>query len=86
MDIWYTWLAYIGLIAGLVTAAVFGWPAFRSAMAGFVGGLALVTLVNVVAANPAGCLQSSKGLDILRAYSIKCPDPSRDLLPARPAR
>jgi hypothetical protein len=83
MDIWYTWLGYLGLIGGLVAAAFFGWPALRSAVLGFAGGLALVTLVNVTVPSPVSCLQSSKGADILRAYSLKCPDPTKDLLPRR---
>jgi len=80
MDIWYTWLAYLGLIGGLVAAAVFGWSALRSSLIGFVGGLVVVTLMNVAVPLQAECLQQTKGLDILRAYSIKCPD-GRDLLP-----
>lgn len=83
MDIWHTWLGYVGFIGGLVAAAFFGWPAFRSALIGLAGGLVVVTLVNVVAPSPVSCLQNSKGTDILRAYSLKCPDPNKDLLPAR---
>jgi hypothetical protein len=73
MDIWYTWLAYLGLIGGLVAAAFFGWSALRAGLIGFVGGLAVVTVANAVAPLKAECLQETKGLDILRAYSIKCP-------------
>ena len=83
MEIWYTWLGFIGLICGLVVAAVFEWPAMRSALVGFAAGLVLVTVVNVVDPEPATCLQNSKGWDILRAYSLKCPDPNQNLLPKR---
>jgi hypothetical protein len=81
MEIWHTWIGYLGLIAGLVAAAYFGWSALRSALIGFVGGLVLVTAINVVAPPPPACLQSAKGWDILRTWSIKCPDPTKDLLP-----
>ena len=77
MEIWYTWLGYLGLIAGLVAAAALGWPPLRSAAIGLAGGIAFVTMVNVVDPKPADCLQSSKGWDILRAYSLVCPDPNQ---------
>ena len=77
MDIWYTWLGYLGLLAGLVVAAVLGWPPVRSAIIGLAGGIAFVTFVNVVDSKPAPeCLQNAKGWDILRTYSLKCPDPN----------
>jgi hypothetical protein len=84
MDIWYTWLGYLGLIGGLVVAAIFEWPAMRTGLAGLAGGVALVTLINVVQPTPATCLQNSKQWDILRAYSLKCPDPLTDMLRQKP--
>jgi hypothetical protein len=77
MDIWYTWLGYLGLLAGLILAAVLGWPPVRSAVAGLAAGIAFVTFVNVVEPKDVDCLQNSKGWDILRAYSLKCPDPNQ---------
>ena len=74
MDIWYSWLAYGGLIAGLIVAAVRGVPAGRSAVIGFAGGIAVLIILNLVYPQPATCLQRSKGWDILRAYSLKCPN------------
>jgi hypothetical protein len=71
-----TWLGYIGLLLGLVAAASFNWPPLRSGIAGFVVGLALVTLINLLVPTPVPCLQSSKGWDVLRAYSISC-EPAR---------
>ena len=77
MDIWYTWLGYLGLLAGLIVAAALGWPPVRSAIVGLAGGIAFVTFVSVVDPKPAPeCLQNSKGWDILRAYSLKCADPN----------
>jgi hypothetical protein len=38
MEIWYTWLGFFGLICGLVVAALFEWPAMRSALVGFAAG------------------------------------------------
>lgn len=74
--IWDTWLGYIGLLVGLVVAAAFNWPPLRSGIAGYVVGVALLTVINVVVPTPVSCLQSSKGWDILRAYSISC-EPAR---------
>lgn len=77
MDIWYTWLGYLGLLAGLIVAAVAGWPPVRSAIVGLAGGIAFVTFVNVMDSKPVPeCLQQAKGWDILRTYSLKCPDPN----------
>jgi hypothetical protein len=78
-----TWLGFLGLVLGLIAAAGFGWRPLRSALLGVAGGVALVVLINVVAAKPANCLQQSKSWDILRAYSLKCPDPNANLLPKR---
>jgi hypothetical protein len=75
-----TWLGFLGLVSGLIVAAGFGWPPLRSALLGLASGVALVVLINVVAPKPAICLQQSKSWDILRAYSLKCPDPNADLL------
>jgi hypothetical protein len=72
MEIWQTWLGYFGLICGLVAAAVLQTSALRSAAIGFVAGLVLVILWNVVAPSAAPCLQSSTGWDILRAHSLSC--------------
>ena len=71
-----TWLGYFGLLLGLVAAATFNWPPLRSRIAGYVVGLALVTVINFLVPTPAPCLQSSKGWDVLRAYSISC-EPAR---------
>jgi hypothetical protein len=73
MEIWYSWLAYIGLIGGLVVAGVLGVSLLRSAVIGFVGGLAIVLVVNFLGSTPPPCLQNAKGWDILRAYSLSCP-------------
>jgi hypothetical protein len=78
-----TWLGFLGLVSGLIAAAGFGWPPLRSALLGLASGLALVVLINIVAPKPAICLQQSKSWDILRAYSLKCPDPNANLLPKR---
>ena len=72
MDLWPTWIAYFGLLFGLLAAGLFSGSLFRSAAIGFVAGAALVTLVNVVQPTPAPCLQNAKGWDILRAYSLNC--------------
>jgi hypothetical protein len=72
MGIWYTWLGYLGLILGIVTSAVFGTSLVRSGAIGFVAGVALVLVVNLVDPTPAPCLQNSKGWDVLRAYSLDC--------------
>jgi hypothetical protein len=78
-----TWLGFLGLIFGLIAAAGFGWPPLRSALLGVASGAALVVLINVVSPKPANCLQQSKSWDILRAYSLVCPDPNANLLPKR---
>jgi hypothetical protein len=78
-----TWLGFLGLVFGLIAAAGFGWPPLRSALLGLASGIALVVLINVVVPKPAICLQQSKSWDILRAYSLKCPDPNAALLPKR---
>jgi len=73
MDFWYTWLAFIGLIGGIIVSAILGASLVRSAAIGFVGGAVIVTLVNFLDPTPAPCLQNAKGWDILRAYSLDCP-------------
>jgi hypothetical protein len=70
--IWDTWLGFLGLLSGLVAAAIFDWPPLRSALAGYAGGVALLILINVLLPNPVPCLQDSRGFDILRAYSTNC--------------
>jgi galactitol-specific phosphotransferase system IIC component len=70
MGIWYTWLAYLGLIFGLLASIVAGTSLARSAAIGFAGGIVLVILWNIVEPTPAPCLQHSKGWDVLRAYSF----------------
>jgi hypothetical protein len=72
LDIFDTWLGFLGLLSGLVAAAVFSWPPLRSAFVGYAGGLALVILINVILPNAVPCLQNSRGFDILRAYSTNC--------------
>jgi hypothetical protein len=70
--IWHSWLAFVCLIGGLVSSVVFGWPPLRAAAIGFAGGLAAVTLINLIDPNPAPCLQEAKGISLLRAYSLEC--------------
>ena len=72
MQIWYTWLGYIGIICGLIGSAVLGTSLLRSAAVGFVAGIVIVLLINIVHSTPAPCLQNAKGWDILRAYSMQC--------------
>jgi hypothetical protein len=67
-----TWLGFLGVVAGLVLAAVYGWRPLRSAAAGFAAGLVLVILVNGLSREAPPCLQEAKGGDILRAYSTNC--------------
>jgi len=69
---WYTWLAYFGLLSGLLVS-IFGVPLSRSLPIGLATGIVLAALWNVTAPAPASCLQNSKGWDILRAYSLDCP-------------
>jgi hypothetical protein len=69
---WHTWLAYLGLICGLLAPVLFKISLGRSAAIGFAAGLVLVTIVNVVTPRAAPCLESSKGWDILRAYRVNC--------------
>jgi hypothetical protein len=83
MEIWQTWLGYFGLLCGLVAAAILGVSALRSAAIGFVAGLAIVVLWDLVAPAPAGCLQESVRWDILRAHSLHCP--SKDQPPPNPS-
>ena len=71
--LWDTWLGYLGLLCGLISAAAFNWPPLRSAIVGYAAGLAVLIMINVVVPTPPSCLQNSKGWDILRAYSISCP-------------
>jgi hypothetical protein len=75
MSIWYTWLGYLGLLCGLGASAIFGIAPVRSAAVGFASGIVLVILVNMTNPVPPPCLQSSRGGDILRAYSLDCGDP-----------
>jgi hypothetical protein len=70
--IWHTWLAFSGLIGGLVASGFFGWQPLRAAAIGLAGGLVAVVLVNAVLPAPP-CLEHAKGADILRAYSLSCP-------------
>ncbi len=73
MDFWYSWLAYFGLICGVLVSAVLGASLVRSALIGFAGGAAIMLLANFFDPTPAPCLQNAKGWDILRAYSLNCP-------------
>jgi len=68
--IWYTWLGFFGLIFGILASGVLQTPMLRSALVGFAAGIALVIVVNAVMPQPAPCLQSSKGWDIVRAHWI----------------
>ena len=70
---WYTWLAYFGLIFGTIATVVFGVSLARAAVIGLAAGAVLAVVWNVAAPTPAPCLQNSKGWDILRAYSLDCP-------------
>jgi hypothetical protein len=67
---WYSWLAYIGAVAGLGAAGIFGISPLRCAGIGLAAGFVIMALWNFVDPTPAPCLQSSKGWDILRAYSL----------------
>ena len=79
MDIWHTWLGFIGLICGLAVPTVLRVPIIWSSLAGLVAGVALAALWNV--ADPSvPCLQNAKGRDILRAYSLTCRDPLAEQL------
>ena len=42
------------------------------AFIGLVGGLAAVTLLNLIDPDPAPCLQDARGISVLRAYSLEC--------------
>jgi hypothetical protein len=66
---WYTWLAYLGLLAGLAASAVIKTPVARSAGVGLVAGILCAVVWNVVDPN-APCLQAAKGWEILRAYTL----------------
>jgi hypothetical protein len=66
---WPTWLAYFGLIFGIIGTAIFGVSLVRSAAIGVAAAVALVIVWNVAAPAPP-CLQNSKGWDILRAYTL----------------
>ena len=79
--IWYTWLAFFGLIAGIVVSSLIGASLLRSALLGFAGGLVMVTLWNALGSAPPPCLSNSKGLDILRAYNLDCLKSNEPLLP-----
>ena len=70
---WITWIAYAGLIVGVVAASLFRLSILKSAVAGFVGGVVLVVAVNYIVPTAPPCLQHSKGWDVLRAYSLNCP-------------
>jgi hypothetical protein len=83
---WYTWLAYFGLLAGIVVSAVMGLSLMRSALFGFAGGVVLVTLWNVTMPPRAYCLQESKGVEILRSYNLNCVRPVDLLLPGAAPR
>jgi hypothetical protein len=72
MELWHPWLAYFGLLCGIVVSAVLGASLLRSALIGLAGGGALALLVNALDPTPAPCLQQAKGWDILRAYSLDC--------------
>ena len=79
LDLFDTWPGFFGIVAGLTLAAFYGWRPLRSAVAGYACGVLVVVIMNGLSAKPASCLQESKSLDILRAYSIKCPDPNAGL-------
>jgi hypothetical protein len=70
-----TWLGFIGLLAGFVMAGIFGWRPFRTAAGGYVCGVVLVVLINLMAKEAPACLERSKGADILRAYRTTCVEP-----------
>jgi len=74
-----TWLGFLGVLAGILAAAFFDMSPLRAGIGGLVTGIVPVIVINSVSATPAPCLQQSKGLDILRAYYLKCPDPNAGL-------
>ena len=71
-DLFDTWLGFLGIVIALVLAAVYGWRPLRSALAGYVCGVALVVVVNGLSREAAPCLQNAKGGQILSAYSTNC--------------
>ena len=70
MQLFDTWLGFLGCMCGLMAAAIWNWPAIRSAAIGFAVGIAVVMVVNLVAPSPAPCLQSAKGWDVWRAHLL----------------
>jgi hypothetical protein len=74
--IWYSWLGYFGLLFGLIAGNILAYSLLRSALIGFAGGIAVMVAINILDPKPDLCLQNSKRWDILRAYSLKCPDPN----------
>ena len=71
-DLFDTWLGFLGIVIALVLAAVYGWRPLRSALAGYVCGVALVVVVNGLSRETVPCLQNAKGGQILSAYSTSC--------------
>jgi hypothetical protein len=72
MTIWHTWLGFFGLLCGLIAPTIFRVKVMWSALAGLIGGVALVALWNVAVPARAPCLPNAKGVDILRAYRVTC--------------
>jgi hypothetical protein len=84
---WFdTWLGFLGIVVGLALAAFYGWKPLRSAVAGYACGVLLVVIVNGLGAEAAPCLEKSRGLDILRAYSYDCASPPAIARPAAPSK
>ena len=67
---WYPWLAYLGLIAGLGASAILKTSALRSAGIGIVVAAVVVVVWNLVDPTSAACLQTAKGWEILRSYTL----------------
>ena len=72
MTLWYTWLGFFGLLAGLAAPSLFRVPVILSALTGLLCGVVLVTAWNFVTPTRAPCLPEARGIDILRAYDLSC--------------
>ena len=67
---WPTYFGLAGFLAGIVASTWLPWHIVKCAIAGFLAGLLVAVIFNLVA--PAPCLQNSKGWQIVWAYSLFC--------------